>query len=435
MSTYTDQVLTSLTAFDTALAGFGARLRTRPSMDPALRADVIRLAEWANRASAAASQLRFACNIVVGSAVDIVDFQLRNQGEAAGLASALGGVAQLLERTPAIRDALEDAVVAVDEAALDVAAALFPGAVDGLGEVNVVLWDFDRVAWREFTTKFRDAVRDAGLSFDQQARVQALASEVHQAFDDVNALLNALTGNDIAGAPAIRGALAAARAALLEAVDGAAAALAGDAAYAAFSPFAARASKLARKVDRLLDRLRIPVFPVHADLGALAPCIGAAAYDRLGGAQRFALLNIAARLQAVTLDGRTPLDPAYGVRVTRVFLDRIHLDADARLVDDIAADTGGFVRAPAGLRRYRDGAFRGRHGRTGNLHVSFRRHAEGGRVEVEVDLDRYRDPFTRLFGEVLVNHLTGRTSDQFEVQQILVRQKVQPIGGFGLLAA
>jgi hypothetical protein len=30
MSTYTDQVLDALTAFDTVLAGFGAMVRTRP---------------------------------------------------------------------------------------------------------------------------------------------------------------------------------------------------------------------------------------------------------------------------------------------------------------------------------------------------------------------------------------------------------------------
>jgi hypothetical protein len=36
---------------------------------------------------------------------------------------------------------------------------------------------------------------------------------------------------------------------------------------------------------------------------------------------------------------------------------------------------------------------------------------------------------------VLVNHLTGRTTDQFNVQQVLVAQQIAPIGGFTLLAA
>jgi hypothetical protein len=36
---------------------------------------------------------------------------------------------------------------------------------------------------------------------------------------------------------------------------------------------------------------------------------------------------------------------------------------------------------------------------------------------------------------VLVNHLTGRTTDQFQVQQVLASQQIAPIGGFALLAA
>ena len=46
-----------------------------------------------------------------------------------------------------------------------------------------------------------------------------------------------------------------------------------------------------------------------------------------------------------------------------------------------------------------------------------------------------RDPFRHLFGEVLVNHLTGRTTNQFEVQEVLAAQRIAPIGGFALLAA
>jgi hypothetical protein len=269
MSSYIEHVLSALNAFDATLAGFGALVRTRPSSATVLRKDLDRLTEWANRAGAAASQLRFSSNIIVDTAVDIVDFQVRLQGEAAALASALGGLASVLQKQPAIRDAFEDAVVALDEAAQGVASALFPGAVEGLGDVNVALWDFDRVLWREYTTRFRDAVRDGDLTFDQQSRIQAIANEVHQAFDDVNALLNALAENAIPDGPSISRALAAARAALLLSVETAAKKLTRP--YAAFAPFVERAGKIARKVDRLLDRLRIPVFPPHAGLGD-PPC-------------------------------------------------------------------------------------------------------------------------------------------------------------------
>lgn len=433
MSSYTDQVLNALTAFDTTLAGFGAMVRTRPSSATVLRKDLDRLIEWANRAGAAASQLRFSSNIIVGTAVDIVDFQVRLQGEAAALASALGGLASVLEKQTAIRDAFEDAVVALDEAAQGVASALFPGAVEGLGDVNVALWDFDRVLWREYTTRFRDAVREGTLTFDQQSRIQAIANEVHQAFDDVNALLNALAENAMPDGPSIARALTAARAALLKSVDTAARKLTKP--YADFAPFVDRAGKIARKVDRLLDKLRIPVFPAHGDLGALGACVSPVLYGSLGGAQRFALLNIASRLQAITVNGRQLLDPAFGVQITRVFPDRVYLSADAALIADIEGDRAQFASAPAGLHRFREGSFKGRHAARGNLQVSFARQAVGTRVDVDCDIDLYRDPFRHLFGEVLVNHLTGRTTDQFNVQQVLASQQIAPIGGFTLLTA
>lgn len=432
MSSYTDQVLSALTAFDTALAGFGALVRTRPMAATVLRKDLDRLTDWANRASAAASQLRFSCNIIVGTAADIVDFQIRLQGEAAALASALGGLAQVLEKQTAIRDAFEDAVVGLDEAAQGVAAALFPGAVEGLGDVNVALWDFDRVLWREYTTKFRDAVRDGELTFDQQSRIQAIANEVHQAFDDVNALLNALAANAIPDGPDIDAALTAARTALLKSVDRAAAKLSKP--YAAFAPFVERAGKIARKVDRLLGKLRIPVFPAHDTLGDLAPCIAPALYKSLGGAQRFALLNIASRLRATSIDGRTLLDPVYDLKITRVFPDRIYLDADARFIGDIGGN-GAFQSARAGLHRFNTGSFKGKHATRGNLQVSFAPRPDGARVDVDADIDLYRDPFRHLFGEVLINHLTGRTTDQFNVREILASQRVEPIAGFALLHA
>jgi hypothetical protein len=108
MSTYTDQVMSALTAFDATLATFGALVRTRPSSATVLRKDLDRLADWANRAGAASSRLRFSSNIIVDTAVDIVDFQVRLQGEAAALASALGGLAGVLEKQTAIRDAFDE---------------------------------------------------------------------------------------------------------------------------------------------------------------------------------------------------------------------------------------------------------------------------------------------------------------------------------------
>jgi hypothetical protein len=39
-----------------------------------------------------------------------------------------------------------------------------------------------------------------------------------------------------------------------------------------------------------------------------------------------------------------------------------------------------------------------------------------------------------LFGEVLVNHLTGSKTDQFKVWDILASADVQPISGFSVVS-
>jgi hypothetical protein len=57
----------------------------------------------------------------------------------------------------------------------------------------------------------------------------------------------------------------------------------------------------------------------------------------------------------------------------------------------------------------------------------------GNRVAVHADMDLCRGAVPHLFGEVLVDHLTGNTTDQFEVRSILDEQSVESIGGFHLL--
>jgi len=432
MSAYTDHVVAALTAFDTVLSGFGALVRGRTPSAQLPAKELDRLTEGANRAGAAASQLRFTAGVVAGTGVDVVDLQVRLQGEAAALASALSGLADIVQKQHFVRETFADALVRLDEAAQSVAAALFPSAIDGLRDVNVTLWEFEPLLWREYTGRFAEAVQSRGLTSDEQVRIQAIAGGVRQAFEDVNALLNALADNSIAG-PAVGLALRAARAALGDAI--AAAEKKMSPRFKDFEGVIGKAAKIAKKVDRQLGGLRIPLFPAHEDLGVLGPCIAPAFYTSLSGVQRFALLNIAARLQNITVGGRHLLDPNYDVRVRKVFPDRIYLDASRALIDDIAGDTHNFDAAPAGLHRYKDGSFKGKHAKTGNLQVSFARQPVGGRVDVDADIDLYRDPLRHLFGEVLVNHLTGKTTSQFEVQKQLVALRVDPIGGFGLLPA
>jgi len=66
--------------------------------------------------------------------------------------------------------------------------------------------------------------------------------------------------------------------------------------------------------------------------------------------------------------------------------------------------------------------------------VSFATHPEN-RVAIDADIDLYRGVVPHLFGEVLVNHLTGNTTDQFKIRDIRDDQSVAAIGGFELLRA
>ena len=52
---------------------------------------------------------------------------------------------------------------------------------------------------------------------------------------------------------------------------------------------------------------------------------------------------------------------------------------------------------------------------------------------VDADIDLYRLAVPHLFGEVLVNHLTGKTTDQFKARRILDDRPVDAIGSFELL--
>jgi hypothetical protein len=54
-------------------------------------------------------------------------------------------------------------------------------------------------------------------------------------------------------------------------------------------------------------------------------------------------------------------------------------------------------------------------------------------VSVDADIDLYRSPTRHLFGEVLVNHLTGSKTDQFKVWETLASRRVPPIGGFSVV--
>ena len=155
-------------------------------------------------------------------------------------------------------------------------------------------------------------------------------------------------------------------------------------------------------------------------------------------------MNIGARLASIETtagSGETLSAPRFDIRVFDVFPDRIYLTARVeflRAVEDLASD-GVFRKAPAGLHRFNDGSYKQQGGRKGNLQVSYAAGTPASpgdlaRITVDADIDLYRGTVAHLFGEVLVNHLTGMKTDQFKVWDTLLANDVTPIGGFDVIS-
>jgi ElaB/YqjD/DUF883 family membrane-anchored ribosome-binding protein len=306
---------------------------------------------------------------------------------------------------------------------------VFPSSVQGLRAVNVKLWDFEKLQWKRYTDILSAVVQTGRITSEQQVRIQAIADDVARAFAEVNTLLNELAESRAGDAVSLRRRLEQAPAKLTTALQKAEGRM--TPAFGIFAPVIKASRKVAEDVAKLLRKLTIPLFPRHDRLDACAEFIDQPLYDSLSGVQTFALLNILARIQATKASGK-PLLAGRGVHVTHVFPDRIYFEADRSLITDLASDSA-FEKAPASLHRFKEGSFKQTTFRRGNLQVCFASRP-GNRVVVDADIDLYRGAVPHLFGEVLVNHLTGNPTDQYGVRKILDDQAVVPIGGFQLFA-
>jgi hypothetical protein len=434
MSQFADRTFAALARFGAHLSQFEVRVAATPANPPRLPREALDgLLKIGARARAASDAIARSLTLIDRTALDIVDMQVRLQGETARLASALRELGQAVERQHFIRDEFDDWLVAVHEAAQGLAAAIFPGAVEGLREVNTRLWDFEKIEWKRYTDVLTEAVRQNRITPEQQAEIESIANSVAGAFAEVNTLLNDLAESRAADADALRRRLDQAPLRLTTTLQHAAERMAAaPKPLKAFAPVIKSSRNIADDVAKLLKELSIPVFPAHAALEACSQYISAGLYDSLSGVQTFAFLNILARLQETTASGR-PLLADRRVSVFEVFADRVYMEADSSLIADIEADTDAFDQAPASLHRFKQGSFKQKTQSKGNLQVSFAARPNN-RVVIDADIDLYPTPVRHLFGEVLVNHLTGSTTDQYKVRRILDEQKVAAIGGFRLLA-
>jgi hypothetical protein len=401
----------------------------------------------------ATAALRMSLSLPENTAVDVADLQFRLEDQSRQLARHLKALGEAVEAASgASREAaatLAPALQDLEEQAQRVAAAIFPSAIEGVREINRALWEM-RLIWKDYGDVLDRGVKGklSGLTSKQLDAVDTTAREVLARFDAVNALMNDLVTAPLVGDGGEAAALVeSARRELTMAVKRARS-KAGD----TFKPFhgvLGRAEKLAGRIGELFDGLRMPVFPPPDRLLAFADYIDHDAYRALSGVERFALMNIGARLQSIVLGpaegGGTLADPRFEIRVFDVFPDRVYFTAKPAFLQAVEALADRerrprlFEAAPAGLHRFRKGSYKQRAGRQGNLQVSY---ADGTpddpndptRICVDADIDLYRGTVSHLFGEVLVNHLTGSKTDQFRVWDTLADNEVEPIGGFDVVA-
>lgn len=433
MSTYTDRAFAALAQFSGRLTTLVEQVQQAPAAPPRLtRGTLDELLKIAGRARIAADAIMQSFTLIEQTSLDVVDMQVRLQGETARLASALRALGDLVEKHAAVGDAFGPALVALDEAAQMVSTAVFPSAVQGLRDVNVTLWDFQKIQWKRYTDLLTAAVQRGTLTLDQQTRIQEIADGVFDAFAEVNALLNDLAERRAFDAAALRERLREAPARLTAALTRATEEVRrAPEGFERFVPVIEDSKDVADDVARRLRKVTIPIFPNHEALGTCCAFVPPALYESLSGIQTFALLNILARCQATHASGR-PLLENRRVEVKQVFPDRIYFEADRSMIDDIANDAATFQAAPASLHKFNEGSFKQTTFTKGNLQVSYATRP-GNRVMVDADIDLYRLVVPHLFGEVLVNHLTGTTTDQYAVRAILDGQQVASIGSFALL--
>ena len=432
MPAFFERVSDSLSQFDTSLGAFSQMVDGQPAEPPRFpQKDLDRLAELLGRARKASAQLARSFDLIQRTGLDVVDMHQRIRNESTGLASALKGLGETVERQHFVRERFSGALVELDERAQLLAAAIFPSAVEGLDAVNLKLFEFEPQQWKRYTDLLARIVQQGKLTTDQEGRIQVIADGIRDGFTQVNAVLNELAEGHLHEGDEIRARVDAARKTLKSSLQEARRRM--TKAHDMFRPMLDASGRIAEQVDKLLAALQIPCFPRHDKLGVLGACIDAAVYEHAGGAQRFALLNIAARMHATIVAGQPLLSPAYDIRITRLFPDRMYLDASRTLIDAVQQDPA-FDIAPAALHRFNDGSFKQRTHRKGNLQLSFAARADG-RVDIDADVDLYRSAVPHLFGEVLVNHLTGSVTNQFAVHGILDAQGVPPLGGFEVLTS
>ena len=158
---------------------------------------------------------------------------------------------------------------------------------------------------------------------------------------------------------------------------------------------------------------------------------------RLSDLKKAAALNILAKMNAVTVAGRTVL--SHVSHIEKFYQDRIYVrlkkTSNLRTAlrkradqDQVPKRESAIVEAPSGMHPgFEEASYKTKEtSGQGNLQLSFAEKPPDKGTLVDADIDIYTDVLGHLFGEVFVNHLTDTKTDPFTVYGVLKRAKIAP---------
>lgn len=390
-----------------------------------------RLGRAIERSKAAIDQLLATIGVLEQTPLNILDLQMRMKQEVKQLVNPLRIVDSLASQAVEQSDALKRRLIELEAQAQHAAGALFPSSIRGLSEINDLIWlELRPKVLGDFKRERQSQIDKRKWTTARQTAVEEAADDVETTFRDLRAFLCSLVTTPVDEAT-LRDGVRKHRAAMGQ-IAARARVLKKDTAFSGFQSILGQLRKIASKARQRLLELEVPLFPAWKDLGPVKPLITRDLYEGLAGPQMFALLNITARMHSVVLDGVNLLDPRYKTNIWLVFPDRIYLKTRTDLIRAVDAHTREFKSAPAGLHRFGDGSYKQATESKGGLQLSFAPALETATtaVNVDADIDLFQRPLSHLFGEVLVNHLTGNTTSHYKVHEILRKRNIPAIGGF-----
>lgn len=382
----------------------------------------------------AIAQLLATLDILERTGLDVVDLQGRMKKETRQLVTPLKRIDALASKAAKTDGTLTRRLHALEERTQFAAGALFPSTVNGLDQVNdLILFKLRPLVLPRFNREVERQKQKGRWTDARRSAVEAAHEQVEKPFRNLTRFLNRLAVKPVDAATIRQGVRS--HRAVMAAVAAMTRTLRQGPHFSGFGGVLGDVRTIALDARKGLLGLDVPLFPAWEKLGPVRPLITQDLYDHLAGVQKFALLNITARMMATGLGDINLLASEFKIVIWQVFPDRIYFKADATLIRDVRTHTALFKTAPAGLHRFSAGSYKQRRPSRGGLQLSYAPEVahDTKKVNIDADIDLFKRPLSHFFAEVLVNHLTGTTTSQYRVHHMLADLQVPPIGGFEVL--